>query len=693
MATNAINRVIQHLRRTALRQDGAGLADSADADDAFQVTFLVLVRKAASIRPRGMVSNWPYGVAHNTALKAKAMNQKRRVKEKEAGWMTKPEVAEEVWRQLQVLLDEEMGRLPDKYRVPIVLCDLEGKTIKDAARHLQWPQGTVATRLAQARRMLAKRLAKQGLTLSGAALATLLSHGAASASVPPPLVISTIKAASLFAAGSAATPGVISTKVATLVEGVMKTMLLNKLKLATVALMILAAAGISVSVASHYAYAEQPSPSTRKSEAQSSGPGPAAVQQTQETWKIVSTLKGHEDPVHCLAFGPDDVLLSGGKDGHIRVWDATTGKVIRTLQNKGEGGGVAGFTYAPDASWVNFRFENGIALSFDKFMKDGKPVNIGPGLGFNDGKFAPLAMGPDGKTYAWRTEDKGKKVAVWFGYDLMQKVLGELTNHAECLGHEDEVLCADFSPDGELLATGSADKTARLWDAALGKEKCTLKGHKNGILVVAFAPDGKTLATGSKDGLVKLWDVATGKEKATLKGHDVARCLAFSPDGKTMASGGDDKTIKLWEVATGKELTTLKGHTDSVRSLNFNRGGNRLASAGLDKVVKIWEPKPYRLGDPQRCPPQERRRAALLILRIGINRLRGRVLLCQPFHPTRQCANDRRGADRFRVNGCLLLMKCKTSAGIRARIAELQRRGPRRDQGATALSRSAGREL
>jgi RNA polymerase sigma factor (sigma-70 family) len=282
MATNAINRVIHHLRRTALRQDGAGLADgellecyitrqdeaafealvrrhgpmvlgvcrrilrnSADADDAFQATFLVLVRKAASIRPRGMVSNWLYGVAHNTALKAKAMNNKRRVKEKEAGSMKKAEVAEEVWRQLQVLLDEEMCRLPDKYRVPIVLCDLEGNTIKEAARHLEWPQGTLATRLAQGRRMLAKRLSKHDLTLSVGALATLLSQGAASASVPAPLVISTIKAASLFAAGQAVMTGVVSATVTALTEGVLKTMLLNKLKgvLVAVALVVAVLAG------------------------------------------------------------------------------------------------------------------------------------------------------------------------------------------------------------------------------------------------------------------------------------------------------------------------------------------------------------------------------------------------------------------------------------------------------------------
>ncbi len=282
MATNAINRVFQQLRQTALRQDGAGLTDGellesyitrrdegafeallsrhgpmvlgvcrrilrngADADDAFQATFLVLVRRAASIRPREMVSNWLYGVARITALKAKAMNYKRRAKENEAGTLPKPSTAENDWEKEQSLLDEELGRLPDKYRVPIVLCDLQGKTIKEAARHLNWPQGTVATRLTRGRRLLALRLSKHGLTLSVSALALLISSMAVSASVPASLMAATTKAASLFAAGQAAAR-VVSAKAAALTEGVLGTMLLSKLKLGTIAVVVTVLLGIGL---------------------------------------------------------------------------------------------------------------------------------------------------------------------------------------------------------------------------------------------------------------------------------------------------------------------------------------------------------------------------------------------------------------------------------------------------------------
>src|SRR5262249_17955767 len=122
-----------------------------DAEDAFQATFLVLVRKAASIVPRGLVANWLYGVAHQTAWKARATNARRQTREKQVTAMPEPTVEQpDLWNDLRPLLDQELNRLPDKYRAVIVLCDLEGKTRKEAARHFHVPEGTVASRLATA---------------------------------------------------------------------------------------------------------------------------------------------------------------------------------------------------------------------------------------------------------------------------------------------------------------------------------------------------------------------------------------------------------------------------------------------------------------------------------------------------------------------------------------------------------------
>jgi RNA polymerase sigma factor (sigma-70 family) len=215
------------------------LRNEADAEDAFQATFLVLVRKAKSIRCRAQVSNWLFGVAHNTALKAKAMNRKRRTKEAEADRIAKAQAAEEGWQETQALVDDELSRLPEKYRIPIVLCDLEGKMVKEAALHLGWPQGTVASRLARGRVLLARRLSRHGPPLSGATVATLLSGNAVSAYVPAPLIGITVKAATLVTAGSAAAD-IVSAKVAALTEGVVKAMLLTKLKIATAILLVTA---------------------------------------------------------------------------------------------------------------------------------------------------------------------------------------------------------------------------------------------------------------------------------------------------------------------------------------------------------------------------------------------------------------------------------------------------------------------
>jgi RNA polymerase sigma factor (sigma-70 family) len=216
------------------------LHDHHDAEDAFQATFLVLVRKAALVKPTEMVGNWLYGVAHQTALKARATRAKRRTRERQVAAMPEPAVTQQdLWRDLQPVLDQELSRLPDKYRVAIVLCDLEGKTRKEAARQLGCPEGTVAGRLARARIMLAKRLTRRGVVLSGGALAAVLSQQAASAAVPTSVVVSTIKAASLLAAGKAAATGAISVKVAALTEGVMKAMLLTELKTVLAVVLVL----------------------------------------------------------------------------------------------------------------------------------------------------------------------------------------------------------------------------------------------------------------------------------------------------------------------------------------------------------------------------------------------------------------------------------------------------------------------
>lgn len=262
--------ILHHLRQTVLRQGGVGLSDGQllrsflyrgdeaafealvrrhgpmvrgvcrrilrnlhDADDAFQAAFLVLLRKASTLASREVLGDWLHGVAYRTALKARTAAARRRLKEMQA--LRREAIVDEPERSEWLpLLDQEISRLPPKYRLPVVLCDLEGRTRKEAAQQLGWPEGTLSGRLSRARAMLAQRLIRRGVTLSAAALAAGLA-GEASARLPFSLVGSTCKTAMEFASPSAA--GSVPANVAALTEGVVKAMFVAKMKKITAVVM------------------------------------------------------------------------------------------------------------------------------------------------------------------------------------------------------------------------------------------------------------------------------------------------------------------------------------------------------------------------------------------------------------------------------------------------------------------------
>jgi RNA polymerase sigma factor (sigma-70 family) len=294
MTTRLTSQVIQHLRKDVLLQERSEMTDGRllecfiehrdetafaalvkrhgpmvwgvcrrllshhDAEDAFQATFLVLVRKAASIVPREMVANWLYGVAHQTALHSRRATARRRTRERQVTQMPELAVAEEDHRHdLQPLIDQELSRIPDMYRVAIVLCDLEGKTRKEAARQLGCPEGTVAAHLARGRALLAKRLARHGLAVSSGTVAALLSQSTASGHVPLSVVSSTIKTAVLVAAGQAVAAGMMSAKVAALAEGVLKAMTLTKYKTMLVLVGTLSAFAVGLGLCAYPGFAQQ----------------------------------------------------------------------------------------------------------------------------------------------------------------------------------------------------------------------------------------------------------------------------------------------------------------------------------------------------------------------------------------------------------------------------------------------------
>jgi RNA polymerase sigma factor (sigma-70 family) len=301
------------------------LLDHHDAEDCFQVTFLVLARRARSVRPREMVGNWLHGVAYRTALQARATRLKQQGREKPEAQMPEPAAApQEHDRDLYALLDRELTRLPETYRLPIILCDLGNASIKDAARQLGWPQGTLAGRLFRARKLLATRLARRGLAVAAGSLAC---HEVASAGMPPSLVESAIKAAS---------SQVVPTKVAPLMQGVITAMLIAKLKTVAVVLVALTAVGVGGGLLSRSTTVAAQAPVVGKQEART----PAAAYKAAfgktlaviaEHFEEITYANQYDGRIEACTCNPDtsgvlrkaDVRLTNGEgayfvDIHIR---------------------------------------------------------------------------------------------------------------------------------------------------------------------------------------------------------------------------------------------------------------------------------------------------------------------------------------------------------------------------------------
>jgi RNA polymerase sigma factor (sigma-70 family) len=506
------------------------LRDEQDAEDAFQATFLVLAQKAASIRNRDSVGSWLYGVAYRVAARALAGTLRRRTLEQEAAPLfAEDPVALVVWRELRPILDEELSRLPERYRAPVVLCYLENKTQVEAARQLGCTKGTLSGRLARARDLLRRRLTRRGLALPGAVLVAALAENAATA-VPVALGRSTVQSAMLLGAGPAAAGGLTCVTVTALVEGVLHAMWITKVKMITAALLAVAVLGSGTAWVTHRALADQSFGVAPPGVAQQSAPAALATTRARDNAKDENEMDRLRKENERLK-----KEIEGLKRALAELKGQAVGQATKEKPERAPKGNPAQ-TQSPDGRLV------AVATGRAVQMLDAQSGRIfWKALGHQD-TVTTLAFSPDGKVLV--TGSKDKSVRLWdaaTGKEIRQFA-----------GQRDAVRSVAFAPDGRLLAV-AAGRAIQMLDAQSGRILWKALGHQDTVTTLAFSPDGKGVATGGKDKSVRLWDVGTGKEIRRFMGQRAAvRSVHFAPDGKTLITQGVDKSTIVWDLATGK---------------------------------------------------------------------------------------------------------------------------------------------
>jgi RNA polymerase sigma factor (sigma-70 family) len=431
-----------------------------DAEDAFQAAFLVLARKAGSIRKRELLASWLHSVAFRAATRLRAANARRRARQTALMDVPQARGCEDLTLgETQRVLEEELNRLADKYRAPLLLCCVQGRTRDEAAQQLGWSLGVLRGRLDRGRELLRARLARRGVALSGALL-PLAAAGVSEAALLPALVSSTVRAA-LGAAPSSVSAAAASAQAAALAQGVIQAMFLAKMKVVAIGVLLLALVGTSAGVVTYRA-------------------------QAQEVRPTVVAQTGRENPFQSPRAETDPAQLRR-EIARLRLELEQT-RLLLKLANQ---------------EILELRAARAQAGKSDaKADPDLVRKRAVQALGTLDKKQPPddhqSALSPDRRVIAAAQQNAVSIFDAETGKEMRR-----------FLGHGDTVSAVAFTPDGKRLASGSKDSSVILWDVATGKQILRYAAQ-NPVNTLTFTPDGRRLVIGHK-GQTSEIDVQTGQ--------------------------------------------------------------------------------------------------------------------------------------------------------------------------------------